>query len=310
MGSHQRRSTGATWRFFAIISMFVSCLLPTTDASAIQGGARCTRPYVGGEIYNFGIVNPGQEIVLTLPISCVMSFTYPFSMNISHLSGYDSSAGLVGPAAHSITVHGVQVPEGGFGTSGSVCPLGGCGALMQNTRFNSNVIFRLNAGQQPGNYVFRLKIFGTHRPNVQYSDEVNIGVIKYVVRSPACALTSGGSKALDFGDFVNTVTSSKVQVANINFSCTSDAQVTAKLIANQSVVNSASGISATTLNGLSMVSKWSDTDSPVDLGGTRSFSFRTGMNTLGIKFQLRLNNSGTPPVGKFSSQYTLVIDYL
>lgn len=297
-----------TIRRFFILSATLSVGIFSTDVLAIQGGARCTRPYVGGEIWRVGTVSAGQEIDVTISISCVMSFTYPFSMNLSQLSGYRTYPGTPGPPAKSITVGGVQLTEGGFGTQGNVCPIG-CGALEKNYRFYSSVNFKLNAGIQPGYYEFKWQVFGTHRPNSQYSDEVNAGVISYTVESPACALVSPTSANIYFGAFSGSDISTVSQAANIELSCKRDVQVTAKLAPSQRIVNAKSGISATTLNGLSMASSWSDTGNPVDFSATRTFNFKTGNNSMGIRFNPRINDAATLPVGDFSSNYTLTLNY-
>ncbi len=298
----------AFWRIL-IICMSITVSLFSTSALAIQGGARCTRPYSGGEIWRVGTVSAGQEITVTIDISCIMSFTYPFDMNLSQLSGYTTYPGVPAPQAKSITVKGAQLMQGGFGTQGNVCPLGACRSLQQNVRFYSSVTFKLEAGVEPGYYEFKWQVFGTHRSAPQYSDEVNAGVITYTVESPACDLVSEAAVNLYLGAFSASDLFTANQTANIAVSCKKDVQVTAKLTPSQSILNSTSGLSATTLSGLSMVSCWADTGQPVDFSAARTFSFKSGSNSLRLRFTPRLNGASTQPVGSFSSNYTLTLNY-
>lgn len=291
--------------------MLITCLwflLPAQVQAYNENNVQCDRSAGADGVQQLGNVSPGQDISFYIVLDCTVRRRYPVGMNLSYVSAYASS-----PSGPNFEVgsNGRQVSQGGMGTTGSTCLPTTCTTLAVGYRFSTVIVFKGVAGTSPGVYTFRYSLFATSIGGYEnYSDNITAGVIFYTVENPACALVSPSTSNLYFGTLSSDDLSAASQTANIDISCKSSSRASVKLTPTQNVVNSTAGISATTLTGLSMASSWADTGSAVNLGSTRSFNFIAGRNTVSVRFQPRLNSHSVQPVGSFSSQYTLTIDYL
>jgi len=90
--------------------------------------------------------------------------------------------------------------------------------------------------------------------------------------------------------------------------CPYASQVDAKLSPTQNAVSSSAGVSATTLDGLSMAATWVDNGSAVDFNSAREIALKKGDNVIRLGFRPQLNTRDSP-AGEFSSQYTLKLTY-
>lgn len=285
----------------------LAVLFPAPAQAFIENNVQCTRPAGAPGVQDLGAVSPGQDISFVILLDCKVLRRYPIGLNLSYTSGYTQNP--VGPK-FEVGSNGRRVSEGGMGSTAGVCLPATCTALPVGYRFQTVVVFKGVAGTKPGKYVFLYGLFATSLGWENYSDAVTAGVMFYTVENPACSLVSSDSANLQFGTLSSADFSAASQTAYIDLSCKSATQATVKLTPTQSVVDSAAGISATTLAGLSMASNWADTGAAVNFSTTRSLNFNAGSNTLGVRFQPRLNSPSVQPVGSFNSQYTLTITYL
>ncbi|MBB3240215.1 hypothetical protein FHW68_001706 [Pseudomonas sp. Tn43] len=159
----------------------------------------------------------------------------------------------------------------------------------------------------PGFQHIEVSIYGYDRA---FSTKFLVGtvLVAYTVVQPACSMNSASHLSLGFGALTSNDFASSQQVAEISLNCTADTQVNVTLVPTQSAVNGSPGVSATTLDGLSMAATWVDSSSAVVFNTPRSFAMSAGTNLIQLGFRPQLN-AGSSPVGEFSSQYTLNIVY-
>ncbi|WP_348748179.1 fimbrial protein [Pseudomonas rhodesiae] len=186
---------------------------------------------------------------------------------------------------------------------------GNCeGYLSDGDTFSYDFIVSGTAKSTPGLYAPMVTVSGTDRA---FSDnKVNIGsvLVVYTVVQPACSMSSASHLSLGFGALTSNDFASSQRVAEISLSCTAATQVNVTLVPTQSAVTGSPGVSATTLDGLSMAATWVDSSSAVVFNAPRSFAMSAGANLIQLGFRPQLN-AGSSPVGDFSSQYTLNIVY-
>ncbi|EJM84451.1 hypothetical protein [Pseudomonas sp. GM67] len=159
----------------------------------------------------------------------------------------------------------------------------------------------------PGFYFGGVTLYGNDKA---FAGKVAIGQVQfaYTVVQPTCSISSASHLALGFGALTSNDFASSQQVAEISLSCSAATQVDVTLVPTQSAVNGSSGVSATTLDGLSMAATWGDSTYPVIFNTPRNFAMNKGSNLIQLGFRPKLN-AGSSPVGDFSSQYTLNIVY-
>nr|WP_314877793.1 fimbrial protein [uncultured Pseudomonas sp.] len=297
----------ARLRMFAgivLVGIFVG-FLPGEAQAFVGNNIRCTRSAGPDNIQRLGAVTPGQTIFFTITLDCTVLRRFPVGAGISYTSQH-----ITGPEVIA-GVNGTELPEGGLGTSGTTCLPSSCMTLPVGYRFSSAFPVLTTAATLPGQHYFQYSFFVTSvRGWENYSESIFSGLVFYSVESPACTLVSPRAANLYFGTLSSTDLSEASQQADISVSCRSAVRASAKLTPSQSIVNSAGGVSATTLAGLSMASTWADTGVAINFGSARTLNLQSGNNTLGIRFQPRLNGSSVQAVGNFSSQYTLTITYL
>lgn len=186
---------------------------------------------------------------------------------------------------------------------------GNCeGYLSDGDTFSYDFIVSGTAKSTPGLYAPMVTVSGTDR--AFSGNKVNIGsvLVVYTVVQPACSMSSASHLSLGFGALTSNDFASSQRVAEISLSCTAATQVNVTLVPTQSAVTGSPGVSATTLDGLSMAATWVDSSSAVVFNAPRSFAMSAGANLIQLGFRPQLN-AGSSPVGDFSSQYTLNIVY-
>ncbi|VVM82856.1 hypothetical protein PS623_02350 [Pseudomonas fluorescens] len=273
----------------------------------VENNVTCSSNVPG--LNDLGTVAPGERILISTSTSCRMLRRFPQGAGISYTAQYAN--GLGDPAFYFFQPGTyMAVPYGGQGTFSSTCALGGsCVDLPVGTQFDLNVQAGGVAKTEPGIYHLQVSLWFTSRANTNYSQSYLGLVYIYTVAAPACTLTSPSAANLYFGTVSSDQLSGASQVADISLSCQSATRAQATLVPTQSAVTGKTGVSATTLSGLSMASTWDDTRTPVAFGTPRSLNLNAGSNSLRLRFQPQLTNPGSAPSGNFASQYTLNITY-
>ncbi len=186
---------------------------------------------------------------------------------------------------------------------------GNCdGYLSDGDTISYDFIVSGTAKSTPGLYAPMVTVYGTDK--AFSGNKVTIGsiLVVYTVVQPACSMSSASHLSLGFGALTSNDFASSQRVAEISLSCTAATQVNVTLVPTQSAVTGSPGVSATTLDGLSMAATWVDSSSAVVFNAPRSFAMSAGANLIQLGFRPQLN-AGSSPVGDFSSQYTLNIVY-
>lgn len=186
---------------------------------------------------------------------------------------------------------------------------GNCeGYLTVGDTFPYDFIISGTTKSTPGLYVPAVILYGTDKAFSGNKVVVGRVTVAYNVVQPACSMSSASHLSLGFGALTSNDFASSQQVAEISLNCSAATQVNVTLVPTQSAVNGSPGVSATTLDGLSMAATWVDNTSAVVFNTPRNFAMNKGSNLIQLGFRPKLN-AGSSPVGDFSSQYTLNIVY-
>ncbi|MBV4484735.1 hypothetical protein HU727_003945 [Pseudomonas sp. SWRI153] len=132
--------------------------------------------------------------------------------------------------------------------------------------------------------------------------------LSYKVVVPTCSLGSAKNLSLAFGTLTSQDFATSQLTAEISLNCSNASQVDATLVPTQAALSDSMGVSATTLDGLSMAATWVDNGSAVAFNSPRTIALSKGDNLIRLGFRPRLNTPDSP-AGEFSSQYTLNLTY-
>lgn len=272
----------------------------------IENNLSCTATGTTGLI-ELGDLPPGETITANMTANCRVTRWYPYGASLQHSQFYNVGRGSKVQVFH--TNSGLMVPELPIGTATSVCMPSSCVQLFVGNTFSYNVLLYGTASTTPGNYMVSVSLTDTSiRGYEAYGDYLQTVILSYRVVQPACALGSAKTMNLSFGTLNSNDFATTQQVANVTMNCTRGTQVTASLVPTQAAISGSTGVSATTLAGLSMAATWADTGTAVTFNSPRTLTLSTGANTIGVGFRPRLNTS-VSPTGNFTSQYTLNITY-
>lgn len=258
-------------------------------------------------VVDLGTFAPGENIQVHLTANCRVTRWYPVGSNLSYTQ--NNAMGKSGDFDAYHTNSGEFLESGAAGTTGKACVPSSCVPLYVGNTFSYDVLFSGKAGTATGRYYVGLSLFDTSIGGWEnYGDTLQSVILDYTVAQPSCSLGSAKIMNLAFGTLNSNDFANNQQVANVTMNCTRSTQVTATLVPTQAAISGSTGVSATTLAGLSMAATWADTDTAVTFNSPRTLTLRTGANTIGVGFRPRLNTS-VSPTGNFTSQYTLNITY-
>ncbi len=201
----------------------------------------------------------------------------------------------------------VVVPSDASGSQTACFVPSNCrGELLEGSVFPYDFFVVFNAERATGIYSTVVTVYG-YSPidNVKRKAKIAEVTYTYIVVEPACSIGSATSLALQFGTLSPNDVGAQ-RTADITVNCLSGVTARARLVPTQSAVGT--GLSATSLEGLSMAATWADNGQAVDFNVTRSFSLSTGSNLISLNFR-PVVNAGALPTGAFSSQYTLNLTY-
>lgn len=272
---------------------------------AIDKNVSCSA--VSATYVDLGTVAPGEKFVVDSSVSCKMLRRFSGGAGISFTDQY--STGAATGVSYLQRGTNMIVPRGGVSTASYTCVFGQCGDMRVGTNFLIKLTGQGAANNVPGTYWYMANFFITSLANTNYSEVYMSLLYTYKVALPASKVTSAAAMNLYFGNLSTDELSTAGQIANISLSCQSALTAKVTLVPAQSIINSGSGISATTLTGLSMIGSWADSGARVSLGVPRDVYLHSGSNSLNLKFEPRLTDAGNMPSGNFSSQYTLNIVY-
>lgn len=296
-------------KWTSLILMSIGLLLSFASPHAFAfntGNVSCTTSGNQG-LVDLGVVAPSEKIELSLTGNCRITRRFPIAASLTFAQQYLTGKGDTYLAKE--TSSGDYLGSGGMGTISSACLSGSCVHLNLNASFPYEVQVTGQAGTTPGNYTVTFNMYVTAVGWETYSDIISAVIIKYTVSQPPCTLSSAKTMNLSFGTLSSNDFATNQQVANVTMNCTKGTQVTATLVPTQAAISGSTGVSATTLAGLSMAATWADDGTAVTFSSPRSLTLKTGANTIGLGFRPRLSTS-VSPTGSFTSQYTLNITYL
>lgn len=300
-----RRTKWVTLKLLAAGLMFS---LASGQAFAFnENNMSCTATGSQG-IINLGSFGPSENIQVRMTANCRVMRKFPSGANLSFTQS--NQKGVPGPFTAFHSGSSQILAKGGMGTTGTACVPNSCVPLEVGTTFSYEVILFALSGASTGDYMVTLKLFDTSINGWEnYSDDLQTLVLLYTVAQPACSLGSATSMALSFGTLNSNDFATNQQVANVTMNCTKGTQVTATLVPTQAAISGSTGVSATTLAGLSMAATWADINTAVTFNSPRTITMKAGANTISLGFRPRLDTS-VSPTGSFTSQYTLNITYL
>lgn len=295
------------WPTLVVLALGLLFSLASQQAFAFyENNMTCTATGNQGMI-DLGSFSPSENFQIHMTANCRVTRWFPKGSNLSFTQF--NQRGVTGDFAAFHLGSSQFLTKGGMGTTGTACVPSSCVPLTVGTTFSYDVIFAGKMGATPGNYLVSLNLFDTSIGGWEnYSDSLQTLVLQYTVAQPACSLGSAKTMNLSFGTLNSSDFATSQQVANVTMNCTRGTQVTATLVPTQAAISGSTGVSATTLAGLSMAATWADNNTAVTFNSPRSLTLRTGANTIGVGFRPRLNTS-VSPTGNFSSQYTLNITY-
>lgn len=295
---------GLGWLSGLRILLYLVCALISPQALAEvspTGNLNCSVNTVNNNLMDFGVLAPSLPFHYEVSGRCTTVTVWPGGDFFSNAQTWYP---LEGPQLTVIetTRNKVVVDD-----SVSTGPCFLCGPAAVGSAFDFTFSITGVTGTLPGVYVARVQLFA--RSNVwPYKDPITTAVIAYTIAQPVCSLGSAADLSLLFGTLSSNDFATSQRVAEISLSCPEAVQVKATLVPTQSAVSGSAGVSATTLEGLSMAVTWADNGTAVAFNSPRAFSLSKGSNLirLGLRPQL---NAGASPTGAFSSQYTLNITY-
>jgi len=275
---------------FALIQNNLSCL-PTNAFGAVQ----------------LGDFAPSTAFTFDMTANCTVTRWYPKGASLQHSQFYSKGSGNKVRVVHMNSNQ--EIPEAPIGTPTTVCMPSYCEELKVGRTFTYRVRISGMTSAKPGNYALQVSLTDTSIQGWQnYGDYLQHVTLNYQVIQPACAMGSAGNLNLPFGTLNSNDFDSAQKIANITMNCIRGTDATATLVPTQNVVSGSPGVSATTLEGLSMAVTWADTNAAVMFNIPHALSLKTGTNDIRLGFRPRLNTS-VSPTGNFSSQYTFNIMY-
>ena len=292
-----------SWLVIFCMSYFVcQSVLAATEAANLS----CTKSG-GNEILNLGEVSPLQPFSYTFSGTCTATKLWASGGYFTQKQTYNVGQGPRFSIVQKVT--NKEVPEAGV----SLCfRPSNCGVTLGvGESFDYDFLLSGIADTKPGMHVAIANIIvnpfrtGPFDGTLQSIETITIF---YTVANPPCSLGSGFNLSLPFGTITSDDFANSQRIAEVSLNCPYASQVDAKLSPTQNAVSSSAGVSATTLDGLSMAATWVDNGSAVDFNSAREIALKKGDNVIRLGFRPQLNTRDSP-AGEFSSQYTLKLTY-
>ncbi|KNC18224.1 fimbrial protein [Pseudomonas coleopterorum] len=278
------------------------CLLSAPAQALIENNMKCTHSNSSGDLGN---VAPNTQFGLIMQGSCTVTRRYPVGASLQY-----SQNKLVGnPPSVMAFYMGMQLSEVPVGTPGTICIPITCQTLAVGRVVSYSVAVIGMTAATTGQHWLAVQLTNTSIGGWQaYGDYMNALLISYTVTAPSCSLTSPGTVNLNFGTLRNDSLQNVSQNTTVSLNCATALQANVTLASNQQTMDAANGLSTTSLSGLNMAARWTDSNTAVSLNSARSINLRAGDNSLNLGFTPRLA-AGASPAGSFQAQYTLTIDY-
>ncbi|WP_124427082.1 hypothetical protein [Pseudomonas orientalis] len=260
---------------------------------------------------DLGEIESRKSISFSMATDCKVSKDIPGGTYLTHTQTYTSGTG---PAFEVVDMTGVgaKIPQAQWaGGSSRACRPFSCSGMLPKQVLGGQVYMAGVSGSAadlPGTYELRFALI-SNKFGLSEADTLMTTKVKYVIPVPACALSSGPSVSLPFGTLNSDDFASAERIAEMSFDCTGTLdKIVVVLVPNESVISGSVGVSATTLEGLSMAVRWVDNDTPVAFSTPRFFTMHKGNNLIRLGFRPQLA-PGQSPAGAFSALYTLHVLY-
>ncbi|AZE95468.1 Peptide synthetase [Pseudomonas orientalis] len=290
----------SAWRLLLCLLCALISHQALADVSA-TGNIDCSGSTGNNELMDFGVLAPSQPFQYEVSGRCKTMTMWPGGDFFSVAQTWYQHTG---PQLKVVeTTRNTDIVDDSSATG----PCFLCRLAAVGTAFDFTFSITGVTGTLPGIYVARVQFFA--RSSVwPYKDSLPGTTLLYTIAQPVCSLGSAADLSLLFGTLSSNDFATTQRIAEISLNCPDAVQVDATLVPTQSVVSGSAGVSATTLEGLSMAVTWADNSTAVAFNSPRTFSLSKGSNLirLGLRPQL---NAGASPTGAFSSQYTLNITY-
>lgn len=252
---------------------------------------------------DFGVLEPNQKIEQNIFSDCRVLLATTRAAYLTHTQYGSKGRPFI------VRMNGKTVPADDAWASKDVCIPSDCAQGFVREQYSATFMSTITgvASDIPGSYLIRVDVLA-HAPEVGFAGVVGSLMARYVIAEPACSLSSAANLSLSFGTLNSDEFGSAQRVADISLNCAGTTNVTAQLVPAQKIISGNAGLSATTLDGLHMVTTWADNDTAVDFSVPRSLPMTKGVNLISLGFRPQLE-SGASPAGAFSGQYTLNLDY-
>lgn len=297
------------WRRLTLLLCLLLCCLHSGYSSAAWE-FDCTSMTSPGGI-DLGEIESKKSISFSMATDCKVSKDIPGGTYLTHTQAYTSGTG---PAFEVVDLSGVgaKIPQAQWagGRSRACRPFSCSGMLPKNVLGGQLYMAEVSgsAADLPGAYELRFTLI-SNKFGLSETDTLLTTKVKYVIPVPACSLSSASSLSLPFGTLNSNDFASAERIAEMSFNCTGTIDnIVVVLVPNQSVISGSVGVSATTLEGLSMAVRWVDNDTPVTFNTHRFFTMHKGSNLIRLGFRPQLA-PGQSPAGAFSGLYTLHVLY-
>lgn len=295
---------GSRWRLTFTCVCFLIC--PNVEAAVTLN---CTGNSTG--VINFGTVSPLQDLRYTISGSCVTSIKWVGGGYYLQVQNYSLGQG----EKFSIvkTFNGLELPERGSGRH-DVCLANSANCnrtINKDSRIPYEFLLTGTADATPGVHMVSAEIRASPLGSGLWTNTeqaVETLAVVYTVAHPACSLGSAPNLSLPFGTLTSDDFANSQRIAEIRLNCPSASLISAVLIPTQAAVSGSVGVSATTLDGLSIAATWADNGDPVAFNSPRTIELTKGDNLIRLGFRPKLDTRDSP-AGEFSSQYTLNLTY-
>lgn len=302
MRQHARRDT------YGLRKLVLIAMLCTAAPSTYAAGEILECNYEGTDGYGLGTLEPSQDFDLTINGSCSVAINIPYGVSFTY-SKFDN-IGITPKVAVKHIESGLQISQQAGPNPNGPCLPSSCMPLAVGTALSYGVSIKGKAPTVTGRYMTNIRILvGSINTSQVYGQKLRDLYISYTVSKPSCTLISARDMNVSFGTISSNNFASTQQYANVQISCPNATQITASLTPVQQAIEGQQGVSATTLQGLSIATTWADANAAVIFGYPRSMSLKAGNNLISLGFRPVLQSS-ISPTGAFTSQYTLNVVYL
>lgn len=263
------------------------------------------------DMVNLGNFKSGQIANGTLiEFQCLVNTSIPYGSAITYQrTSFGTEEKNVTPLMYPATLP--PISEAGSGTytycyRDQTCTYR---ALSKGQRFSLKLYYANNTfGAKPGQYVGQMTLYQTPLRSQGPTEQVVTFNYYYNIDALPCNLSSKAYE-LALNNLDNRLQDNPYGTASIILNCPSASEISVRLAPSDGqIVNSAQGISSTSLSGLNMQVKWNNLEA-ISFNSNYVKKLNTGQNNLEIRFYPKLATATAQPAGSFRSNYTLTLDY-